>query len=212
MPMARKIRRNRPKIIAGRKRGNNKIPAELTVQREERAWDLKARGYRTVEIVELLVKEFGQPITRRGVDLALQRVGEEFAKRAAAHVDDYKGRQLAALEAIHEEAMDSYRQSKGEITRKRAKQETAAKGKGRGAAPARSSLQVDTEHSAGDPRFLGTAIDALRDQRKILGIDAPMKVAMSAPERDLPPEALDARIRELQAAIAAAEQRGEAPA
>ena len=180
--------------VAGQKRGNNHHPAELTLAREERAWDLKARGYTTKEIREALIAEFGVSITIRAVNMALQRVAERTAAEAVRHAQAYKGRQIARLEAIAQEALSAYRRTVGEqveTTERVEHQPAAPTPDAVTAAPPppepKRTTQTRRRVEAGDPRFLEKALDAMRDLRKLLGIDAPLKLDVA---RDRPLEGL----------------------
>jgi hypothetical protein len=177
--------------VAGLKRGNNHHPAELTLAREERAWDLKARGFSTKEIREALVTEFRVSITIRAVNMALQRVAERTAAEAIKHAQAYKGRQIARLEAIAQEALTAYRRTVGEqvetVERVEHVPGAAAPDAPPGPPDTKRSTQTRRRVEAGDPRFLEKALDAMRDLRKLLGIDAPLKLDVA---RDRPLESL----------------------
>lgn len=167
----------------GRKRGNNHIPAELTIEREARAWELKALGYSALQIAGMLKDEFGKAISKRGVNLALQRVAEQVESDAIRNAKAYKGRQIARLEAIADQALTAYRQSIGEqietVTR-------LEKGGQAGDFP-RTVAQSKKVISHGDPRHLNVALEAMRDLRRMLGHDAPLKIDLP---RDRPYEGM----------------------
>lgn len=209
--------------IAGRTRGNNKIPAELTIARETRAWELKARGYDTKAITAILVAEFKRPITPRAVNLALGRVAATVTADAITNVVEFKGRQVAALQALYEESMAAYRRTVGTITQTSTKETAETPTDPPPAPPAPPPVEgtppappllpppppapvvvsrvtsTSQRIQAGDPRLLATAMEALRDLRKLLGLDAPLKIALDTPERELTPEALNAKIAALMA-------------
>lgn len=61
--------------------------------------------------------------------------------------------------------------------------------------------------AAGDPQAINTAIRLSESRRKLLGVDAPLKVQDVPHDRDVPHDKLDQRIDELQREIAAADTR-----
>lgn len=148
------------------RRGNNKVPIEITLEREAQAWELHKLGYSQTEIAQKLTDEDKKhPIGQQAVSKALRRVQETLVSDLTDKVDRYKVSQLGRLEGIYLQAMTSYRASKG--VKKKATRSVQ-----------RGRLHVTQESVAnepGDPRWLEKAMDALRDQRKILGIDAPLK-------------------------------------
>jgi uncharacterized protein (DUF433 family) len=107
--------------------------------------------------------------TRKTVQAALanynRRVMARLEKRAAAE----KAKQVQQLEGIVEEALAAWERSKQDAMVLR---ETDVGGKRR--------LETTIKGQAGDPRFLGEASKALGEVRKILGLDAPVKVMTSA--------------------------------
>lgn len=169
--------------IRGQTRGNHHIPLELTVAREQRAWHLRSRGYTIKQVTEMLIAEFNTRISTRAVDKALKRVADEVWRETQANVERYKAHQLADLEAIKDEALDSYRQSKGTIVKTVTRKETAPFGTA--TSITKDATQTQTEVSPGDPRFLNTAIDALKGKAKLLGLDAPLKVQDVSKDRPL---------------------------
>jgi hypothetical protein len=156
----------RKRAKSDRRVGNNKVPIELTMEREAQAWELHKLGYSQTEIAKQLTDaDPKHPIGQQAVSKALRRVQETLVSDLTDKVDRYKVSQLGRLEGIYLQAMSSYRSSKG--VKKKAKR-SAAKGR-------LSVTQESTTNEPGDPRWLEKAMDALRDQRKILGIDAPVK-------------------------------------
>lgn len=198
-------RKPRPRASAIR-RGNNKVPIELTMEREAQAWELHKQGYSQTEIAEKLTAGDRQhPISQQSVSKALRRVQETLVSDLTDKVDRYKVSQLGRLEGIYLASMSSYRTSKG--VRKKAKR-SAAKGR-------LSVVQESVTNEPGDPRWLEKAMDALRDQRKILGIDAPLKfdgtVKTDRPLEDLTDEELMAEHAALESRITAVTRKRKGP-
>lgn len=179
----------------GRK-GNNKVPIELTLEREAEAWELHKQGYSQTEIARVLTEaDPKHPIGQQAVSKALRRVQETLTADLTDRVDRYKVSQVGRLEGIYLLAMDSFRVSKG--VQKKTKRQ-AAKGR-------LTVVQEGKTNDPGDPRWLEKAMDALRDMRKILGIDAPLKfdgtVKTERPLEDLTEEELLQEHAQAQARI-----------
>lgn len=188
LPTTRRARSRRSR------RGNNRVPIEITMEREAQAWELHKQGYSQTEIAEKLTAgDPKHPISQQSVSKALRRVQETLVSDLTDKVDRYKVSQLGRLEGIYLASMSSYRTSKG--VKKKATR-SAAKGR-------LSVTQESVTNEPGDPRWLEKAMEALRDQRKILGIDAPLKfdgtVKSDRPLEDLTDEELLAEHAALQA-------------
>lgn len=150
----------------GRRQGNGRVPIELTIEREAEAWELHKQGYSQADIAVMLTgKDPKHPIGQQAISKAIRRVEETLSAELLEKVERYKVSQVGRLEGIYLLAMQSYRHSKGiqKTTRRKA-------GRGR-----LEIIQEGKTNEPGDPRWLEKAMEALRDQRKILGIDAPLK-------------------------------------
>lgn len=104
-------------------------------------------------------------ILRRADDQTLQELRERGLR--------VKARQLQQLEHIRAEAISAWHRSKADAVRRRQRRTDGA---GVGTAVA----EVVTEAQHGDPRYLAEARNALSDQRKLLGLDAPQQVQLDA--------------------------------
>jgi hypothetical protein len=182
------------------RRGNRRVPIELTIEREARAWELHKEGYAQAVIAQMLSAEDPKhPIGQQAVSKALRRVQESLVSDLTDKVDRYKVSQIGRLEGIFLQAMTSFRTSKGQ--KKKARRNSVA-GDGKGKGGRVTEIVESITNDPGDPRWLEKAMEALRDQRKILGIDAPMKfdgtVKSDRPLEDLTDDELMTELAQLQ--------------
>lgn len=161
------------------------MPIELTIEREAQCWELHKQGFSQADIAEKLSTP-QYSFSQQSVSKALRRVEERLMEDLNERAERHKVRQLARLDGIYTMAMASFRQSR--------------EGK---KPPARKTA---SKHCPGDPRFLEKALEALRDQRKVLGIDAPIKFDASIkgdrPYEDLTDDELQREHAVLEARLA----------
>jgi predicted DNA-binding protein YlxM (UPF0122 family) len=115
-------------------------------------------------------------VTRSAVTKAIKRAEQLGLETLKASVSAHKAIQLARLERIYCLALEGYERSIGERLKKASKSKTAKGGDERWA-------EVRSEDRHGDPRWLHTALSALSDMRKLLGLDSPLKVQPVEPDR-----------------------------
>ena len=160
-PRPKKKQPKAPPPATARRKGNNKVPLELTIEREIEAWELHKQGFSQVEIAALLTgQDPRHPIGRQGISKALRRVEERLMADLADRVERHKVSHYHRCEGLYFMAIKAFRESKG------------LKGSVRGRL---TITRIGKTNEPGDPRFIGEARDALRDMRKIYGIDAPQK-------------------------------------
>jgi hypothetical protein len=162
-------------------------------QLETTAWALYCDGHSMAEIAAQ------HHVTRQAVHKAIKRAVARAMDGLTGNIREQKAAQVARLERIAELAMESYRKSCREATKKTHRSRT------RGAAKSFDEAVVTTTEQAGDPRFLDQARGALADIRKILGMDAPTRVSVTEPDRplaDVPTEDLWAELDALRAQLA----------
>jgi transposase len=160
---------------------------------EVAAWSLYCEGHSMPEIAAQ------HHVTRQAVHKAIKRAIARAMDGLTGNIREQKAAQVARLERIAELAMESFRKSCGEATKK------TRRSRMRGTAEALDEAVVTTTEPAGDPRFLEQARGALADIRKILGTDAPAKVSVTEPDRplkDVPTEDLWAELDALRAQLA----------
>lgn len=162
-------------------------PRTRIVERQRVAVERALAGDSQYQIAALL--GISQPavskILRRADDQTLQDLRERGLR--------VKGRQVLQLEHIRAEAMAAWHRSKTDAVRKRQRRSD-------GAGAGTSVAEVVTEAQHGDPRYLAEARNALTDQRKLLGLDAPQQLHLDAgPFAHLTDEQLAAELRRQQA-------------
>lgn len=173
---------------------------EVTRERELRAWKLRQQLWTH----ERIAADLG--VERSTVTKMLMRTSQRYLDSVQGEVAALKGEQLTQLEHIADEAMQAWRASKQ--PRKEARKVTRKQSK-RGDEEATSA---QTKEQNGDWHHLEMARGALGDIRKLMGLDAPTKIAPTTPDGEsvysaiagiakLNDADLDQLIRNLEAAI-----------
>lgn len=139
----------------------------------------------------------------------LRDLQAEWRANAADSIEVHRDRELRRLELIEREAFSEWERSKKDYTKSVTEDVEIKAGEG-GSVPG-TKHKHETGGRIGDPRLLEIAIRAQDARRKMLGLDAPTKVAPTDPSGDKPyqPEKmtdkeLDARIAELMTKAAKA--------
>jgi hypothetical protein len=123
----------------------------------------------------------------------LRRVESRFLATMQERVGEEKARQTARLEWLYGEACEGWR-----LSQQPKKKATGRQGKGKKAGS--SGTQVKTCKQAGDPAFLGRAMQALKEIRDIWGGNAASVTEVGV---TLSPE----QVQRLEAILAAAQAR-----
>ena len=183
--------------------GKGKVPREVAVERERRAWELRQKFWTH----ERIAAELG--VDRSTVTKMLARISDRFWSSISGQIAAMKGDQVSQLMVIADEAMQAWESSKRpaknakKVTRKRggsAGGHTAGAGSAHGSYGRSSGASGGTDDEEtlmqsndqnADPRYLASAMDALGDIRKIMGLDAPSKVAPTTPDGQRPYRAVD---------------------
>lgn len=153
---------------------------DLCRRREARVWELRLEGNRPGAIVDLLDAEGLGRVDPGTVRRIVRRVERRVAARMDEQAATLAARHLSRLELIVEKAMAEWERSRQDA--KRVAEKTveepvpAAKGKAKGAVVGRTERNREVRGRLGDPEFLRTAMAAMADQRKILGMDSPTRV------------------------------------
>lgn len=163
-----------------------KVAADVARAREQRAWFLRTREFRTHEEIAL---DLG--VERSTVSKALKRLLSRVSLETEGEVRNKKMEQVAQLEGIAAEAMQAWRDSKKSKTRvtKRTRPGATAKGE-EGVRPPEDVTQ-HAEQQTGNVLYLQEAVAALAEVRKILGLDAPVKSDVTSGGRSLEVRAYD---------------------
>lgn len=145
-----------------------KVKKEISVQRETTAWDLRTRkGYTHAKIAEDLGLE------RSAVTKILRRVSSRASKEMLDEAVEEKITQIAQLHTIVEESMQAWERSK-DAAKTMTQYLRAISIEGANGEQKNTTLKV--EEQAGDARYLETAMKAMAEIRKLLGIDSPAKL------------------------------------
>jgi hypothetical protein len=125
-------------------------------EREEKCWALRVQGYSHRAIAERV------GLTHRAVAHALERAEDRLLARLERRIQYTKARQSAQLEQLLYEAMTAWEASKA--PRRRVRRRETAEG-----------VETVTEVTAGvgDARFLTVALEILRSERQLWGLDKP---------------------------------------
>ena len=183
---------------------NPAIPEAVTIAREARAWDLYRQGHSQAAIAAQLEEEWpGYTMTQQAVSKALQRCEDRTLAELKGETVRETARQLNRLEGAYLQAMAAWHRSKAGTRRTTERQEPGRwrAARRRTTTAAAPSTTVQHADSAGDPRFLEKALQALTDRRRILGLDAPTKFegtvgTKQRPLQQMTPEELEEQIRE----------------
>lgn len=160
-----------------------------TRQREERAWQLNAEGHSHRAIARRLAEEGLGAVSQQAVSKMIRRVEVRALARMSQQVEGRKALQSARLEVVFCEAMAGWRRSQEDAKAARRKTVAASapevdddgepiRGTGR---PGRNEEVLELRGQVGDSAFLKTALQALADDRKLWGLDAPARRELSGP-------------------------------
>jgi hypothetical protein len=152
--MAKKAKSSKPAAKPARETLHALTPAEV-VEREERVWELSAKGWRSHRIG----LELG--ISRITVWRIMKRLRAKEEKYFARYMARAKQDQLDQLQYIYAEYMWAWDRSKKPITRARV-QDAGDRGE---------LTTTDQIEQTGDPRFLQGAQSTLADIRDLLGLN-----------------------------------------
>lgn len=170
----------------GRPRGgkDGSEPRARIRLREIRVMEQILEGRTQHQIAESL--EISQP----AVSKIVRRMEERLLADVELKVERQRARHMLRLEHIYAEAMRAWRGSQQDTTRRRQRKSDGV-GPGGG-----TFAELVSENQHGDPRYLYEARMALADQRKVLGVDAPERMAIQplTPFAGLSDEALDAEL------------------
>jgi predicted transcriptional regulator len=115
-------------------------------------------------------------LTQSAVSKAIKRAEQLGLETLRASVATHKSLQLARLERIYALAMNGFERSIGERVRKATSTKAGTRGD-------EVSDATHTDERQGDPKWLQTALSALSDIRRLLGLDAPTKIQPVEPDR-----------------------------
>jgi hypothetical protein len=161
--------------------------AALVDDRQAKVASYKVRGFSLRQTQTLLEKDgVVNPKTGKAWSLAilardLQELQGRWRAEALADISELRAKELQRIDELEREAWAAWHRGIGE------RKQTFTKKKGPGARGAGAvEASVRTEDLNGDPRYLQVVRDCQADRRKILGLDAPAKIAPTNPAGDQP--------------------------
>jgi transposase-like protein len=152
----------------------NRHPEAVHAERRLQVARLYYRGGLSQQKIAKRVK-----VTQQQVSLDLAAVREQWKQQMGEKLDELKVEQLIKLDMIEAESLRGWRRSLRDAERKRAKIVNAE-------GEARQETEKTSEGQSGDPRFLNEARQCVADRRKMLGMDAPQKIAPTTPDGKTP--------------------------
>lgn len=141
----------------------------------EQRRELVARLY----ITGLTQAEIGRRcnVGQRQISKDLAVIRRNWLESSIRNFDELRGEQLAKIDKLESEYWDAWERSKAESVRK-----TAERSDGKDRAV------VVTEAQHGDPRYLAGIERCIAQRCKLLGLDAPTKIAPTTPDGTKPYE------------------------
>ena len=112
-------------------------------------------------------------ISQRTVVRDIQHLQAQWREKALEAIDQVKARELASLDIMEAEAWDAYNRSKQDYTKKVVEDKPTGKGR---------SARIETGSQHGDPRLFNVILSIKERRAKLLGMDAPTKIAGTNPE------------------------------
>lgn len=194
MPTAKKPTKKAPKAPTRRKRKPN---AARSATQRAKDLELTARLYLKGLYQADIAKEVGVSLPTIKRDLA--EIRSIWLESSIRDFDEAKAQELARIDLVEAEAWEAWADSKGSTTTKRKEEKEATQ------FPGTNEIEI-TQELNGDPRYLQVVLVCVERRSKLLGLNAPEKVAPTDPTGkkpyDPPPRyeeaELDARIAELQ--------------
>lgn len=137
--------------------------------RDERERDLAKiaehylRGYSHEQIAERV------GLSRQQIGYDLKVLRERWRESQLAAIDEVKARELEKLDRMESELWEQWERSKGDRTRRKVGTKSGAQ--------AGETREMVTEERLGDPRYMQAILQCIEKRTKLLGLDAPLKVA-----------------------------------
>lgn len=116
-------------------------------------------------------------ITFSAVAKALRRAQKRARARLTQEIGLHKTLALERLDRLYFKAVDDYEKSAIERQRRRTKRRSG------GAAGEVTETEIVSEGRVGNPAYLGKALEAVREIKKLLGLDAPTRIQSVDPDR-----------------------------
>lgn len=164
-------------LVKVKRRGRKPRKDPQTIVWEEAAWDLAVQGMTLNAIAKKLFEDTGRKVTKSTVHRWLTLTAQRAMKHLDERIIQHKIQQVDILQRVHFEAGVAWEKSKTgrHITERKRKTPLVAGQKGI-PQPTEDITTTKTEPSPGDPRYLAVMLQAQTDIRKVLGLDAAIKV------------------------------------
>jgi hypothetical protein len=176
--------------LAAPKRNKDQIKRDQAIVAE-----LYLKGWQQVDIADHLTAEFGIEYSVEMIKRDLRLVRERWLKSSLRDFDELRSEQLAKLDLMELQTWEQWARSCADYSKKTT-----------GTGPQGPIDKTETGSQSGDPRYINVLLSIIERRCKLLGLDAPQKVAPTNPEGDQPynpPSATEAekRIQELMAKL-----------
>src|SRR4051794_24543124 len=149
------------------------IAQDVMVEREHRAWDLRIREHLTQAEIASALEVDQATVSRLLLRASRARLGD-----MRELIDIQIGEQYDRLNYIYTESVRAWEASK-EPSKLVAKRMSRIAGGAADDGPRDEDIMTRVQDQDGNTRYLETAMKALADLRKLLGIDAPSRVELS---------------------------------
>lgn len=153
--------------------------------------ELYLRGWQQARIADHLSAENGIQYSIEMIRRDLRMVREKWRNSALSNFNEIKQEQMAKLDLMEAKTWDQWMRSCEDYHKHTS-----------GLGPQGPIDKTETGGQTGDPRYMTVLLSIIERRCKILGIDAPQKIAPTNPDGDKPYEAptsseVKARIQEL---------------
>lgn len=170
-------------------------PDEVTLAREEQAFDLRSKGWTQQRIAKFM------NLTQPAICQILTRVTKKYSKLFMEEVKTVKAEQVAIHQRIVDESLDAWHKSKGlhEIKKNKAKGIFNKLGNRELVG---GDTTIEEKQLFGDTRYLDASMKAMEHIRKIMGVGTDEENAPKDPIFNrVAIEVIDKRTLELENAV-----------
>jgi hypothetical protein len=168
------------------------------------------REYDLRLITDLYLAGKSQAEIAKELDLSQPQISYDLAQIRAAwqaqttfNLDEAKQIELARIDALERIYYAAWERSLAERTKTKTEQATGPAKRAKGPAQTRAKATVERETLPGNPAYLAGIMSCIERRCKILGLDAPTKIAPTNPAGDAPYIAADEMARARAKALAA---------
>lgn len=150
-------------------------------------------------------------ISTTTVNRELRALSKEWREAASADTEEWKNRELQSLEVLEKKALAEWERSRKDYSKETTERVKASGSEGEFETEPKV-VKRETGGRLGDPKLLQVILNIKEQRAKLLGLNAPMKVAPTDPTGEKPYKAMGdqeiaARIAELMGKAAKAASR-----